>query len=148
MMAERYGSLLSTNLLGRSGQVFLQGTDGHHSQPNLVPISCRFEQNLFDNCISPICSILTAIVAICVLSTWCLSPLLRFRPKWMRSFIEESNEREEELQTDEKRHYTWLFKALLIVVSLGLTLQIVTTLYPVANVIALLPVLSWVTIHP
>ena len=84
------------------------------------------------------------MVALCVLLARAFRPLLRYRPTWAKSFIEEPIQYYEIPGSGKKWHHSRSTMALLAVVPLGLTLQVLAVLFPSFDQAALLLVLAWV----
>ena len=114
----------------------------YHFRQDLFPFSCNPGRGQFNGCSSSFLAILPVLVAISVLISWLLTPLYRFRPQWMKPFIEELHEQAEVQKTDRK--ITRSTTSLLILIPCGLALQLVTALYPLPSLSAVLIALSWV----
>lgn len=95
----------------------------------------------------PSFSVLPLVITICVLTTYIIRPFLQHRPKWTRPFVQELSEVPEVLESDDKKRPEHSIIALLIACLAGLTLQLVTAMYPVFHMEALYLAASWV-LHP
>lgn len=95
-------------------------------------------------CLELLTSIIPAVIAFLVLFVRSLHPFLRYRPRWMRPFINELNGKEQELRIKNKKRYANSTTALLIIIPIGLVLHVTTLLYPAYDVRGLSPVLAWV----
>lgn len=117
-----------------------------HSQlrQDAFPISCNGGIDSYNRCILPICSVIPAAIAVVIFILWLLKPLSRYRPLWMKPFVNELKDRGEDNQKDGKKPYTRSKILLLLTLLLGLTSQIIAAIYPFPSVAKLLPVLSWV----
>ena len=114
----------------------------YHFRQDLFPFSCDPGRGQFNGCSSSLLALLPVLVAILVLTVWLSSPLYRFRPQWTKPFIEELHEQAEVHKTDRK--ITRSTTLLLILVPCGLALQLVTALYLLPSLSAVLIALSWV----
>ena len=86
-----------------------------------------------------------AFVAICVLLARLCQPLLPHRPRWTKPFIEELNKHEEVYDQDHKMHYPRLTTALLLLVPISLTIQVVTAIFPSITYTAVLQSIALVS---
>ena len=73
---------------------------------------------------------LSAVVAVCVLLARLCQPLLPYRPRWTKPFIEELSKQGEVLDLDHKMYSSRLSTALLVLVPTSLALQVATVLFP------------------
>ena len=85
-----------------------------------------------------------AVVALCALLVRGCWPLLPYRPTWAKPFIEELKKDGEITNHDKKKHIAHSTTALLVLVPIGLTLQVVTVAYPSFDQAALLFAVAWV----
>lgn len=86
-----------------------------------------------------------AVVAICVLLARLCQPLLPHRPRWTKPFIEELNKHGEVHDQDHKMYYPRLTTALLVLVSIGLAIQVVTAVFPSVTYAAVLQSIALVS---
>ncbi len=86
-----------------------------------------------------------AVVAICVLLARLCQPLLPYRPRWTKPFIEELNKHGEVLDPDDKIHYARLTTTLLVLVPISLALQVVTVVFPSVTYAAVLQLIALVS---
>ena len=142
-MADHFSSLMPTTLTRTEGQIPLLIHHGFSIQQDLFPISCTDEHGALGRCFAPLCSIIPVAIAVCVLIAQILKPLLRLRPAWMKSFIEEHTEKRED-QASHKTYNDRSIIALWVLILSGLTLEVVTVLYPSPKVTAILMVVPWV----
>lgn len=109
-----------------------------------LEISCKPGSVLYRQCVVPLVSILSAVIAAIVIFTRLLQPLHRYRPNWMRPFVSEFNGKTNDIQLPKRRRYKTLTKALLGILPIGLAIQIVSTLYPTYDITRIFPTLAWV----
>ena len=98
----------------------------------------------FEKCFLPIISLLPGIIAIIVLFTRVLHPLIGKRFSWLRPFVVEYDENNKVLVLDSKKRFSSQTITLLLLSNTGLTLELVVLLYPKPRFTALLPAISWV----
>lgn len=119
-----------------------------HHQPAFgrqhLGISCKPGHIQYRQCLVPLASILSAVLAVIVLFIRLLQPLHRYRPRWMRPFVSEFNDKTDESQLPKQKSYTTMTKALLVILPIGLVIQIVATLYPLYDITKVFPTLAWV----
>jgi len=123
------------------------GTDHgfHSSSPTKkLGVSCKPGEAQFQSCLVSLTSIIPAVIAILILLMRVLQPLLRHCPTWMKPFINELNEKGQELKIEDKRCYAPPTTALLVIIPIGLAVQIMTLLYPSYDIRGVLPALAWV----
>lgn len=121
-------------------QTYQQPLSGRHH----LDISCKAGQVKYRQCVIPLISILSAVIAAIVIFTRLLQPLNRYRPNWMRPFVSEFNDKTIYVQLPKRRRYTTLTKALLAILPIGLAIQIVAALYPTYDLTEIFPTLAWV----
>ncbi|KAL2059250.1 hypothetical protein ABVK25_000542 [Lepraria finkii] len=103
---------------------------GHHQAP-------------LDRFLSWIIAAFPALVALCALLVRGCRPLLPYRPTWAKPFIEELKEDWKIINHDNKKHIARSTTALLVLVPIGLTLQVVKVAYPSFDQAALLLAVAW-----
>ena len=130
----------------RDEQDLFRAAHKYQLRQDLFPFSCNPGHWQLNECSSSLLEILPVLVSILVLISWLSKPLYRFRPQWMKPFIEELNEQAEIRKT--RRKITRSTTALLILIPCGLAVQLVAALYPFPSLSALLAALSWVTSNP
>lgn len=91
----------------------------------------------------PLIVAIPVFISVCVLLIRVLQPLLRYRPRWMKAFIEEPVNNPERIPLDSKKP-PQLTVALIAFSLAGLALQVTTIFYPSKNISAVLPAMSWV----
>lgn len=99
----------------------------------------------YRNGLVSVASIVSAVIAVIVLFVRVLQPFHRHRPRWMRPFIHELNEKGQNLQTEDKKRFASSTAALLVIIPIGLALQVVRVLYPAYDVGGIFPALAWVS---
>ena len=85
------------------------------------------------------------VVAICVLLARLCQPLLPYRPRWTKPFIEELNKHGETPDLDDKTHDARLTTTLLVLVPIGLALQVVSVVFPSVTYAAVLQLIALVS---
>lgn len=95
-------------------------------------------------CLVSITLIIPTIIAIAILLVRVLQPLLRYRPRWTKPFISELKEKGQDFRVEEQIRYGFTTKALLVVIPTGLTVQLVTVLYPTYDATEIFPTTAWV----
>lgn len=95
-------------------------------------------------CLESLTSIIPAVIAIFLLFVRLLHPFLRHRPRWTKPFINELNEKEQELRIENKKRYANSTTALLVIIPIGLVLHVAALLYPAYDVRGVSPALAWV----
>ena len=89
---------------------------------------------------------LSAVVAVCVLLARLCQPLLPYRPRWTKSFIEELSKHGEVLDLDHKMYSSRLSTTLLVLVPTSLALQVATVLFPSVTYAAILQLTALVSL--
>ena len=87
----------------------------------------------------------SAVVAICVLLARLCQPLLPYRPRWTKPFIEELSKHGEVLDLDHKMYYSRLSTTLLMLVPTSLALQVATLVFPSVTYAAILQLVALVS---
>ena len=87
----------------------------------------------------------SAVVAICVLLVRLCQPLLPYRPRWTKPFIEELSKHGEVLDLDHKMYYSCLSTALLVLVPTSLALQVATVVFQSLTYAAILQSIALVS---
>ena len=87
----------------------------------------------------------SAVVAICVLLARLCQPLLSYRPRWTKPFIEELSKHGEVLNLDHKLRYSRLSATLLVLVVTSLALQVATVVFPSITYAAILQLIALVS---
>jgi len=104
------------------------------------PVNARFEP-----CVLPFISVIPAVVTICILLGLALRllPMRKVIPKWLRTFIHEIPEEQDEFLALKRRKYTTLSGTLLAVSLLGLILQTISVFHPKLRLGMIFPAASW-----
>lgn len=89
----------------------------------------------------------SAVVAICVLLARLCQPLLPYRPRWTKPFIEELSKHGEVLDLDHKTFYSRFSTTLLVLVPTSLALQAVAVVFPSVTYAAILQLIVLVSSH-
>ncbi|TVY88501.1 ATP-dependent bile acid permease, partial [Lachnellula willkommii] len=115
---------------------FLDVADGGVSDP----INARFEP-----CALPFISAIPAAITLCILLGFVLQllPTRKVTPNWLRVFIHEIPEQQEELPPKKKRHFTFLSGTLLVASLVGFLLQTVSVFRPKLRLETIYPAASW-----
>ena len=87
----------------------------------------------------------SAVVAICVLLARLCQPLLPYRPRWTKPFIEELSKHGEVLNLDHKTFYSRFSTTLLVLVPTSLALQVATVVFPSVAYAAILQLIALVS---
>lgn len=87
----------------------------------------------------------SAVVAICVLLARLCQPLLLYRPRWTKPFIEELSKHGEVLDLDHKMYYSRLSTTLLVLVPTSLALQVATVVFTSVTYAAILQLIALVS---
>lgn len=135
---------------GYSSQKVLVGPGNQLLRQLRDSFSCRSawdaREARFQKCFLPVISLLPGIVAILVLIIRVSRPLSRKRPQWLRNFTQDYQKGDESLKGGIKKQFSGWIISLLALCAAGLTLNLITLLWPHTNFIALLPTISWATI--
>ncbi|TVY34010.1 ATP-dependent bile acid permease, partial [Lachnellula subtilissima] len=104
------------------------------------PVNARFEP-----CALPLISAIPAAITLCILLGFVLQllPTRKVTPKWLRVFIHEIPEQQEELLPKKKRYFTFLSGTLLVASLVGFVLQTVSVFRPKLRLETIYPAASW-----
>ena len=135
---------------GLVSQELLITSKGHVSSRWQELCSCDRVWNLqearFQACFLPVITQLPGIISIFVLVFRSIRPLTRRRPRWLHSFIQDYEKDDEQPQVFSKKRFRGWNILLLVLSAIGLTIDLISTVWPYPNFTGLMPTISWAAI--
>ena len=106
----------------------------------------NWQEARFQEWFLPVIAQLPGLLSISVLIFRSTGPLTRKRPQWLRNFIDDYQKDDEPPQVFSKKRFPGWIIPLLVLCAIGLTIDLVTTVWPNPTFTGLLPTISWAII--
>jgi len=98
----------------------------------------------FTPCFMPVVTVAPAVIAALILLSYSTRIFEAFKPRWMKPFVQETKKEVDDLDPTFRHHPLAATLSLLVIVSIGLASQIITTFLPERQVIEMYPSIAWV----
>ncbi|KAH8709993.1 hypothetical protein GQ44DRAFT_454583 [Phaeosphaeriaceae sp. PMI808] len=115
---------------------------------NKVPISnCHkiwdVETARFTPCFLPVITATPAVISVLILGTYALKAFRKYRPGWMKPFVQEMEEKTGDLGPTPRPRPITTTLTLLVIAGTGLVLQTTTVFFPTYRLIQVYPTIAW-----